>query len=53
MDTFQVVHAVDFSSGVAIIGKCHCVSKNEEIWHEDMAKCVGVAREKSAGSEEK
>lgn len=42
MFTFTLVHAVDFSTGKAIIGKCHIKDKREEVmaasWSERIKK---------------
>lgn len=46
MEKFTVVHAVDFRSGVAKIGKCHTITKAEELDNENKRKRVAQMQEK-------
>ena len=47
MNKFTVVHAVDFSSGTANIGKCHVITKAEELDNETKQKRVAEMQEKN------
>lgn len=44
MHTFTIQHAVDFSTGVARIGKCHQVDKRELVEAEYRQKNIQKAR---------
>lgn len=46
MNTFGVVHAVDFSTGVARIGKVHTITKAEDLQAFNKAQSLEKAHEK-------
>ena len=52
MCTFSVVHAVDYSTGVARIGKCHTIDKRELVVAESLKKRIEEMRDKNRIAEE-
>ena len=52
MCTFSVVHAVDYSTGVARIGKCHTIDKRELVVAESLKKRIKEMRDKNRIAEE-
>ena len=47
MNKFTVVHAVDYRSGIAKVGKCHVITKAEELDIETKQKRVAEMQEKN------
>ena len=47
MNTFTLVHAVDFSTGKAIIGKCHIIDKREEVMTASYSERIRKLAEKN------
>ena len=46
MNTFTVVHAVDTSTGVAVIGKAHVIEKREELIAASYSRRITAAAER-------
>ena len=47
MITFILVHAVDFSTGKAVIGKCHIIDKREEVMAASWSERIREIAEKN------
>lgn len=50
MNTFAIEHAVDFSTGVAKIGKVHVISKRDYIMSESLQKRIEKASKAREGA---